>query len=121
MAVAAARFDPPQSAVIINLTDDAIIAIDGSRWNDYAILRVTLGGSRTLGAPTNMRDGQRFLLEVTQDNIGNRTLAYNAIYGFSTDLASPTLTTTAGKTDRMLFEYSLPRVKVDCLSKNFGF
>lgn len=77
------------------LTDEATIS-----WNleDNQIAKVTLGGNRTLGAPTNMKDGASYLLRIIQDGTGSRTLSFNAAYKFpfSTD---PTLSTGAGDVD----------------------
>lgn len=80
------------------LTDAGTIA-----WNLQSGLfaRVTLGGNRTLGDPTNKRTGT-WLLRVVQDGTGNRTLAYHANYKFpgGTD---PVLSTAAGAVDLLSF------------------
>jgi hypothetical protein len=61
----------------VTLTDGASIAWDMSQGSIY---QVTLGGNRTLSAPTNTVPGKTYLLKVLQDSTGNRTLAYNAVY-----------------------------------------
>ena len=79
------------------LTDAATIATDASLGNHF---RVTLGGNRTLGNPTNPADGQRATWEVIQDATGSRTLTMDTKFAFGTDIATPiTLTTTASKRD----------------------
>lgn len=103
---------------VIPLTDAATIAIDASLGN---LFTVTLGDNRTLGAPTNAKPGQMIVIRVKQDGTGSRTLAYNAIYRFSTDIPSPTLTTTASKTDYLGFIYNEADTKWDCIGKVFGF
>lgn len=102
----------------VALTDAATIAVDASLGNHF---RVTLGGNRTLGAPSNPTDGQKILVEVKQDATGSRTLAYNAIYRFGSDVTSPTLTTTASKTDFLGFVYNSTAAKWDCIAVAKGY
>lgn len=77
------------------LTDG--VAID---WNlDAAqVAKVTLGGNRTLNAPTNMNDGGTYILRINQDPTGGRTLSFNAVYKFASGIA-PTLTTAGSAVD----------------------
>lgn len=71
------------------------------------ILRVTLTGNVIMNVPTGtFVDGQQIQYELTQDSTGSRTISFGTGYGFSTDLPSPTLTTTANKTDILGFEYN---------------
>lgn len=77
------------------LTDAATIATDASTGN---VFKVTLGGNRTLGAPSNLSAGATYIWRVTQDGTGSRTLAYNAVFKWPGGTA-PTLTTTAGALD----------------------
>ena len=79
------------------LTDTASISWDLSA-NQAAT--VTLGGNRTLAAPTNMNDGGEYQLVIKQDATGGRTLAYNTVYKFPGGEA-PVLTTTASAVDVM--------------------
>lgn len=65
--------------------------------------KVTLGGNRTLNAPTNMLDGATYVLRVIQDGTGNRTLTWNAVYKFAGG-TDPTLSTGAGAIDIFKFE-----------------
>jgi hypothetical protein len=83
-------------APAVALADAATIATDASLGRYF---RVTLGGNRTLGAPTNPVDGQRVVWEFIQDATGTRTLALNAVFALGTDIATVTLTTTASKRD----------------------
>ena len=84
------------------LTDGATID-----WNAETqdVCKVTLGGNRTLNAPTNGTAGQFISILVQQDGTGSRTLTWNAIYEFKDDTA-PTLTTTASKGDVFVFRYN---------------
>ena len=81
---------------VVVLTDAATIAVDASLGTH---MRVTLGGNRTLGNPTNPTDGQRILFEIIQDGTGSRTITLSSKYALGTDIASVTLTTTASKRD----------------------
>ena len=85
------------------LTDGATIAWDVST---APIAKVTLGGNRTLAAPSNaVGSGQYISLLVIQDGTGSRTLTWNAVYEFTADTA-PTLTTTANYGDLFTFRYN---------------
>jgi len=80
----------------VPLTDAATIATDASLGNQF---RVTLGGNRTLGNPTNPTDGQKVMWELIQDGTGSRTITLDTAFALGTDISSITLTTTAGKRD----------------------
>ena len=85
------------------LTDGATISWDVST---SSVAKVTLGGNRTISAPSNALDeGQFISLLVIQDGTGSRTLTWNAVYEFASDTA-PTLTTTGGKGDLFVFRYN---------------
>jgi hypothetical protein len=86
----------PGEMTPVTLTDAATIATDAS-FGDY--FRVTLGGNRTLGNPTNMIDGQRVIWELIQDATGSRTLTLGSAFALGTDIAAVTLTTTVSKRD----------------------
>ena len=84
------------------LTDGATI-----NWavNAEPVAKVTLGGNRTIAAPTGGATGQFVSLLVIQDGTGSRTLTWNAVYEFASDTA-PTLTTTADLGDLFVFRYN---------------
>ena len=84
---------------ITTLTDAATIAIDMDDNNNF---KVTLGGNRTLGNPTNVVEGQTGFIEVLQDSTGSRTLSFSSNYRFVGGTA-PTLTTTASKKDVLAY------------------
>jgi len=98
-----AYVDDKTAYASIALTDTATIATDASL-GDY--FRVTLGGNRTLGEPSNPSDGQRVLWEFIQDGSGSRTITLNAIFALGTDISSVTLTTTPSKRDFMYAVYN---------------
>ena len=82
---------------------------------------MTLAGNRTLGAPTNPTDGKKVVWRIRQDATGSRTLAYNAIFRFGTDVTSPTLTTTASKTDVIAAIYNSADTKWDVVAVVKGY
>jgi hypothetical protein len=89
-----------QTAKNGSLTDGTTID-----WNGAAngqVVAVTLGGNRTMNAPTNIVQYAMYILRVSQDGTGSRTLAFNAAYKFGT-AGAPTLTTTASKVDILGF------------------
>ncbi len=82
------------------LTDGATID-----WNlsTQQVAKVTLGGNRTLNAPTNQQAGAFYSLAIIQDGTGSRTLTLNSAYKF-TGASAPTLTTTASAKDIIIFK-----------------
>jgi hypothetical protein len=117
MNVGSSTWVDPSISVPVALTDAATIATDASLGKTFT---VTLGGNRTLGAPTNPTNGQKIIYRIKQDATGSRTLAYNAIFRFSADIPSPTLTTTVAKTDYLGFIYNATDTKWDILAINKG-
>jgi len=84
------------------LTDGATVTWDTST---APVCKLTLGGNRTLSAPTNGATGQFISIAVIQDATGSRTLTWNSAYEFTGDTA-PTLTTTVSKADLFVFRYN---------------
>lgn len=81
------------------LTDQATIAWDCALGNQA---KVTLAASRIMGAPTNIVDGQTYVLEIVQSGAGSFAITWNAAFVWTGGVA-PTLTTTTGKRDFMRF------------------
>lgn len=75
------------------LTDGATINWD---MNDGAFALVTLGGNRTIAAPTNLKK-RTYTLVVQQDATGNRTVTWANVFRFNG--SPPTLSTAANKQD----------------------
>jgi hypothetical protein len=65
--------------------------------------KVTLGGNRALGQPSNTTVGQCGVIRIIQDGTGSRTLTYNADWKFAGG-TDPTLTTTASATDLLFYQ-----------------
>lgn len=81
------------------LTDGATIS-----WDTTAaqVAKVTLGGNRTMSAPTNLKTGAFYSLLVQQDASGLRTLAWDTVFKFAYATA-PTLSTDANAKDFFVF------------------
>lgn len=91
----------PLSTGRIALVDAATIGVNCKLGSHFY---VTLAGNRTLGKPSNMRDGQRLIFELIQDSTGSRTITLDA--SFSNGPWTITLTTTANKRDFLECVYS---------------
>lgn len=89
-------------AAVVTLTDEATIAVDASAG---AFFRVTLGGDRTLGTPSDPADGQQIVFEFIQGTGGGFTLGFSAAYAFPASIPQPSLSTTAGQRDFLQFSY----------------
>jgi hypothetical protein len=92
-------FDAATRGAISALSDGATITPDFAVANHFS---VTLGGNRTLANPANLVAGQSGVVFVAQDGSGSRTLSYGSYWEFSTGSA-PTLTTTAGAVDALVY------------------
>jgi hypothetical protein len=85
----------------VSLTDAATVAVDMSLGLNFVLN--TIGGNRTLGAPSNTKVGQSGFIRIIQDGTGSRTLAYHANWKFAGG-TDPVLTTTAGATDILFYQ-----------------
>lgn len=103
----------------VNLTFGTTIAINAALGNTF---RVTLTASTgTLDIPSNPVDNQKILVEVKQDSTGSRTLAYNAVYQFTTALPAPTLSTAANAVDVLVFVYNASAAKWRYMGALLGY
>lgn len=84
------------------VTDGATVTIN-CQIGDCQIL--TLGGNRTMAAPSNPVDGQQIDLLVVQDATGGRTLTWNAVFAFE-NTTPPTLSSGPAGIDRFLLRYN---------------
>jgi hypothetical protein len=100
---------------ITTLTDAASITVDFSLGNNFL---VTIGGNRTLAAPTNAVAGQTGQIYVIQDSTGSRTLSYNSVYQFVSG-AAPTLSTGAADVDILVYSTRSATTIDAALLKNF--
>ncbi len=90
-------------SVTVVLSDAAKILTDASLSERF---RVTLGGNRLLGNPTNPTDGQIITWEIIQDATGSRILTVDSQFRFSTSVANATLSTVAGTVDFLTAQYN---------------
>lgn len=79
----------------VTLTDSSTISWDASLGNTF---KVTLGGNRTVAAPSNPEDGATVILYIIQDGSGSRTLTWNSVFKWP-GATAPTLSTGASKID----------------------
>ena len=100
---------------ITTLTDATSIVVDFALGNNFL---VTIGGNRTLAAPSNAVAGQTGQIYVVQDSTGNRTLAYNSVYQFVSG-TSPTLSTGAADVDILVYSTRSATTIDAALLKNF--
>ncbi len=104
---------------VVALTDGANIATNSDNGD---LFTVTLGGNRTMDNPTGTpTDGQQIMYRLKQDGAGNRTITWGAAFRFSTDVVSPTLTTTLNKIDYVGFQYNVADSTWDCLAVARGY
>jgi hypothetical protein len=85
----------------ITITDGASLA-----WNTALgqVAKVTLGGSRTFAAPTNLQTGAFYSVFLIQDATGSRTVSWNTVFAFTGGTA-PALSTAANAVDQIAFRY----------------
>lgn len=107
-----------QGVAVVALTDAATITTNAALAN---VFTVTLAGNRTMAAPTNPANGQKIIYRIKQDATGTRTLTWNAVFRFGTDVLNPTLTTTPNKTDYIGFIYNATDSTWDCLAVTHGY
>lgn len=88
---------------VVQLTDAPTVTVDASLGNDF---RLTLGGNRTMGGPTNGAEGQQIIFQITQGPGGPFALSWAGQYEFSAGIAAPVLSTGTGQTDLLGFMYS---------------
>lgn len=108
------------SPQVVALTDAATIAVNAALGNE---MDVTLGGNRTMGAPSNPANGQRLTFRIRQDATGSRTLTWTGGaggYAFGAGSA-PTLSTAASACDLIAFDYDQVKNQWMSLGSALGF
>lgn len=93
-------FTKQQTPMSGALTDNATINWDGD--SNGQIVTVTLGGNRTMAAPTNIVQNTMYLLRVAQDATGSRLLTWDAAFKFGS-AGAPTLSTGVSNVDFISF------------------
>jgi len=105
-----------QRGTPVTLTDAATVAVDFSLSNNFDL---TLGGSRTLGNPTNQVAGQGGRIYIKQDATGSRTLSYSSNWKFPSGSA-PVLSTAANAKDCLFYEVLESGVILASLAKGIA-
>ena len=100
---------------ITTLTDAASITSNFALGNNFL---VTLGGNRTLAAPSNAVAGQSGTIHIIQDGTGSRTLGYNTAWQF-VSATVPTLSTGASDVDILCYIARSSTTIDAALLKNF--
>jgi hypothetical protein len=100
----------------VALTDAATIALDLATGINFTL---TIGDNRTLGAPSNTKNGQAGEIIITQDGTGSRTLAYHANWKFAGG-SDPVLSTAAGAVDVLSYKVVNSTFIIASLSKAFA-
>jgi hypothetical protein len=117
----ASSLSPLSGSLVVSLVDGANIAVDASLgYSIRSTYTVTLGGNRTIDAPSSPTSGQMIVFRLKQDGTGGRTVTWDAIYRFSSDIPTPTLSAAAGYTDYVSFMYNAADVKWDVIGVNIG-
>jgi len=93
------QVDGQTNSPIFAEADAATITYD---FNNGSIQSVTLGGNRIIGAPSNLKDGATYILQIIQDGTGSRTLTWNGVFKWEGGTA-PTLSTGADAIDIITF------------------
>jgi len=84
---------------LVTLTDGATVNID---FNAGVNFTWTLGASRTLGVPTNTKNGQNGVIYLVQGGSGGNTITWNGVFKFQ-NATAPTLSTALNAVDRLTY------------------
>lgn len=98
---------------IQTITYGATMAVDAAAGNKKHIV---LAGNGTISNPTNPVDGRVLTFRLRQDATGSRVPVWGSKYRFRGDLATVTLSTTAGRTDHIAFQYDVTDDVWACIS-----
>jgi hypothetical protein len=93
-------FTKAQRGAYTSLTDGATITPDFTASNQF---NLTIGGNRTLGAPSTAVAGQTGVIYIRQDATGSRTLAYAWPYVWPNG-ATGTLSTAGCSLDQLVYD-----------------
>lgn len=114
LPVDATNTDAEVANTVLQTTPQTLVDQAAIDW-DLALggaAQVTLGGNRTLNAPTNMVDGARYRLKVIQDGTGTRLLTWNAVYRFPGGV-DPCLSAAPGNID--ILQFDCDGTHMDCV------
>ena len=103
----------PVHQIITTITDAASIVMNMATNNQFV---VTLGGNRTLAAPTNLTVGQTGHIYCIQNSGGGHTLGYNSVFQFAGG-SDPVATPAGGAVNLLVFSVRATD-KVDAVMVN---
>ena len=104
----------------VAVSDGTTITPDADTSDNVTQANTQGAGTLTIAAPSGTPvDGQKLVIRLKSTNV--QTFSWNAIYRGSTDLALPTASSGASKTDYIGFIYNSADSKWDLLAKTFGF
>lgn len=113
------------SASVVDPGNQGVTLTYGATVNTAAgegdVFDLTLTGNAIMAAPTGLTKNKKILYRLTQDATGGRTVTWNAIFRFSTDVPTPFLSTSGTKTDYVGFIYNAADSKLDCLAVSRGY
>ena len=105
--------DAPVHQTITTIADAASIVMNMATNNQFL---VTLGGNRTLAAPTNLTVGQTGHIYCIQNSGGGHTLGYNSVFQFAGG-SDPVATPAGGAVNLLVFSVRATD-KVDAVMVN---
>ena len=105
--------DAPVHQTITTIADAASIVMNMATNNQFL---VTLGGNRTLAAPTNLTTGQTGHIYCIQNSGGGHTLGYNSVFQFAGG-SDPVATPAGGAVNLLVFSVRATD-KVDAVMVN---
>ena len=105
--------DAPVHQTITTIADAASIVMNMATNNQFL---VTLGGDRTLAAPTNLTVGQTGHIYAIQNSGGGHTLGYNSVFKFAGG-SDPVATPAGGAVNLLVFSVRASD-KVDAVMVN---
>lgn len=121
-----AEDDSPNNATKVTINTVATVVSYGATINldldAYNVADVTLTGNPTINF-TNGVDGQKIVLRLRQDGVGSRTVTWGSMVRFSTDVPSPTLSSSPNELDYLVFRLNEEESSglYDCIIVNRGF
>lgn len=117
-AAAAAANEQLAAYTVEELTWASAIEVD---WDAANCQRITLSGSPTSISFIGGADGEKLVLELTQDSTGNRLVSLPSNVRYSSSIPSVVLSSTANYMDRLGFMFNEATGKYDLVAVAYGF
>ena len=108
------------AAQLLSVGTDAWTSTMNINWAVNNVQRITLAGN-TAFTFVGGNDGARLILELTQDGTGSRTITLPSSVHFGSTVPYVTLSTTAGKKDRLGFIYNATNGTYDLVAVAYGY